>query len=176
MTRTSGMSDYSDRTVPSSTCAKCGETLQPQPMAYNRRYCSNKCKRAARDTRERKSLQGRHGDDGKSRQRAYVRGRLRGDPGFKEAHTAATYEYRKRVRDWLAAYKLESGCVDCGYRGHFSALQLDHEGPKTVSIADARTSIARLQAEIESGQCKVRCANCHSIRTWERKHQKKGAA
>lgn len=50
-----------------------------------------------------------------------------------------------------------------------SALQLDHEGKKSVEIALARTSIDRLLAEIRNGECVVRCANCHSIKTWERK-------
>jgi hypothetical protein len=77
-----------------------------------------------------------------------------------------------KAREWLAKYKLERGCVDCGYREHAAALQLDHEGPKAVEIAEARSSIRRLMAEIEAGQCKVRCANCHSIRTWERKQPK----
>jgi len=77
--------------------------------------------------------------------------------------------YSRKVRDWLATYKLERGCIDCGYKTHSAALQLDHEGPKAVAISTARSSIARLRAEIESGQCKVRCANCHAIKTWERK-------
>jgi hypothetical protein len=102
-------------------------------------------------------------------QREYVRRRMQSDPAFKAAHRARAIAYQKDVRAWLAAYKMEHGCSDCGFRGHFSALQLDHEGAKSVEISKARTSIARLKAEIESGQCKVRCANCHSIRTWERK-------
>lgn len=64
---------------------------------------------------------------------------------------------------------MSRGCVDCGYKEHYSALQLDHEGEKSMEIADARSSIARLKREIEAGRCKVRCANCHSIITWKRK-------
>lgn len=79
--------------------------------------------------------------------------------------------YGTAVRGWLADYKLKIGCVDCGYKEHFAALQLDHEGTKSVSIAKARTSIDRLLAEIESGECKVRCANCHAVKTWERKQR-----
>lgn len=107
-------------------------------------------------------------------QREYVRARMKADPVFRSAHRSRAIEYQKVVRAWLAAYKLEHGCVDCGYKAHFSALQLDHEGAKSVEISKARTSIARLQAEIEAGQCKVRCANCHSIRTWERKQAAAG--
>lgn len=77
--------------------------------------------------------------------------------------------YQQAVRAWLADYKMERGCVDCGFKEHPAALQLDHEGEKSIEIAAARTSVARLLKEIEDGECVVRCANCHSIKTWERK-------
>lgn len=48
-------------------------------------------------------------------------------------------------------------------------LQLDHTGPKSMSIADARSSIRRLKDEIERGKCVVRCANCHAVKTAERR-------
>lgn len=76
---------------------------------------------------------------------------------------------RGKAYQWLAEYKLARGCVDCGYKEYAAALQLDHEGFKSVPISEARSSIARLQAEIEAGQCVVRCANCHSVITWKRK-------
>lgn len=79
--------------------------------------------------------------------------------------------YQVAVRAWLADYKMSKGCADCGYAEHPAALQLDHEGEKSIEIADARTSVARLLREIESGQCVVRCANCHSVKTWERKQR-----
>jgi len=169
MTKTAGMLDYSDRTVPETKCAKCGCAIQPSPLGYNRKYCPQKCKRSARDIRERQSIKGRHADRGKQRIRTYVRNRLQTDEAFRDKHQASTAVYRKQVRDWPAEFKVKSGCVDCGYRGHFSALRLDHEGEKTIAVADARTSIRRLQEEISAGQRKVRCANCHSIKTWERK-------
>lgn len=168
MTRTTNMVDYSDRVVPAHKCAACGLEYRPAAMGYNAAYCSVQCKRASRSKREDNPL-----DRSKRRDymRKYVANRLATDPAFKQQHNARAGKYRKATRDWLAEYKLERGCVDCGFRGHFSALQLDHEGPKSVEIAAARTSVARLQAEIESGQCKVRCANCHSIRTWLQKQK-----
>jgi len=168
MTKTSGLVDYSDRAVAPANCACCGARFQPKPLGYNGRYCSVACKSKRKREREAAGLAD---PNKKSRQREYVRGRLRTDAEFKAKHQASTGEYRKATREWLATYKMERGCVDCGYRGHFSALQLDHEGPKSVEIANARSSIARLKAEIEAGQCKVRCANCHSIKTWERKQK-----
>ena len=71
---------------------------------------------------------------------------------------------------WLAEYKETIGCVDCGYAVHFSALQLDHQGKKTAEISNIRSSKERLLKEIKSGDCVVRCANCHSVRTWANKN------
>lgn len=99
----------------------------------------------------------------------YYLGIVKKDPERRERHRAKTNKFRKETRKWLADYKLEKGCADCGYNLHFSALQLDHEGKKTVEISSARSSIKRLIKEIKDGQCVVRCANCHSIKTWEQK-------
>lgn len=77
----------------------------------------------------------------------------------------------RKVRAWLAAYKLARGCKDCGYNKFACALQLDHEGPKTAAISMLRTSTARILAEIKHGRCVVRCANCHAVKTWERKNK-----
>lgn len=98
---------------------------------------------------------------------------IKTDPARLEKMRAAARGYRATVREWLAAYKLKRGCKDCGYRKHFAALQLDHEGPKRHEIADARSSIRRLKEEIASGRCVVRCANCHAIKTWRRQKQRR---
>ncbi len=92
------------------------------------------------------------------------------DPALAEKHRESGRVSRRKTRDWLAAYKMERGCRDCDWRHHFSGLQLDHEGEKTAEISSIRTSVKRLMAEIESGQCVVRCANCHSVKTWAAKN------
>jgi hypothetical protein len=78
-----------------------------------------------------------------------------------------TTEYKDR---WIEEYKLSKGCADCGYRGHPVALEFDHR-PDTVKIRDIKSGQhfgwVALQAEIE--KCDVVCANCHAIRTFERK-------
>jgi hypothetical protein len=125
-------------------CVHCGVDVLKSRKS---KYCSDKCTNAV----------------------AYLR--VKADPVRNAKFRASGRNHRRTVRAWLANYKLERGCVDCGYREHSAALQLDHEGPKSVEIGDARSSIARLQAEIEAGQCKVRCANCHSIRTWKTKQE-----
>ena len=79
--------------------------------------------------------------------------------------------YRKNMI-WLENYKLSRGCIDCGYNSNSEALQLDHEGVKTAEIANLRHNVIKLQEEIEKGKCVVRCANCHAIKTRERKNNK----
>lgn len=148
--------------VEARICARCKASFQPKVGGYNALYCSGSCKASAR-------IRPPYDESKRIYNREYVRSRMKLDPIFKADHNAKSEKYRKSTREWLAEYKMAHGCVDCGYRVHFSALQLDHEGTKSIEIANARSSIARLKAEIEAGQCKVRCANCHSIKTWERK-------
>lgn len=147
-------------------CQQCSVKFTPRPRGYNARYCSGVCQRRAKRSRLRNDrpeiLQGQ-------RRRSYQR--IKDDPELLELHRRQARGSVRLVRAWLADYKLAQGCVDCGYNRHPAALQLDHEGPKSVEIADARSSVSRLKAEIESGLCRVRCANCHSIKTWERKRQ-----
>lgn len=155
--------------VSERTCRSCREMFLPKAGGYNARYCSDRCKR--RSQRARLSAS----DPAylvAVRKRSYAHTKAKPNRLAKVRQGAKTY--RSKVRAWLAAYKKERGCVDCGYSAHAAALQLDHEGEKTVEIADARSSIRRLTAEIEAGRCVVRCANCHSIRTWKSKQAGKG--
>jgi hypothetical protein len=60
--------------------------------------------------------------------------------------------------------------MDCGFRGHFEALQFDHLRDKVGNVSEmvARGfSLERLKKEIE--KCQVVCANCHAIRTYNRR-------
>lgn len=150
-------------------CQSCQCSFTPKAGGYNARYCSDTCKRRAQRAR---LVASNPAQLARARARSYSA--TKANPDRYAAHLAQAKAHRQTAREWLSAYKLEHGCVDCGYREHAAALQLDHEGVKSVDIADARSSIARLQAEIEAGQCKVRCANCHSIRTWRQK-QKAGS-
>jgi hypothetical protein len=152
-------------------CTSCGVPFLPKPKGFNARYCTETCKRRSQRARLRATnpelIRLR-------RSRSYQQ--TKKYPDRLDAHRATARRYRLAGREWLAAYKLEIGCVDCGFNAHAAALQLDHEGPKAVEIAEARSSIRRLKAEIESGNCKVRCANCHSIRTWQRKQLAHGSS
>ena len=75
-------------------------------------------------------------------------------------------ERAKLVKVFLAQYKVERGCVDCGYNKHHSALEFDHiKGKKLLNVCFAK-SIA--QAKKEIAKCEVVCSNCHRVRTYNR--------
>jgi hypothetical protein len=73
-------------------------------------------------------------------------------------------------RQAIDAYKVSKGCVDCGYNLNPHALEFDHlpgyEKTQTVASLMYR-SWERIWEEIT--KCEVVCANCHAIRTYERK-------
>lgn len=149
-------------------CVQCAELFRPQRMGYNARYCSDKCKRANQRARLRKNNPEQLRA---SRKRSHAQ--TKKHPERLAKHRQVSRAYRRKATDWLIEYKTSRGCADCGYNKHYSALQLDHEGKKRIEIVFARSSIARLHREIKDGKCVVRCANCHSIKTWERKQKDK---
>jgi len=69
----------------------------------------------------------------------------------------------------IAAYKVEHGCIDCGYNANPLALEFDHlpGSVKRKTVASMMYSAPKLiYAEI--AKCEVVCANCHAIRTMGR--------
>lgn len=92
-------------------------------------------------------------------------------PGYAEKIRAQARQRLQAVRDWLAAFKVERGCIDCGFNQHHAGLDFDHvSGKKSFNVCNAK-SVAQAQREIE--HCVVRCARCHRIRSWERLQVKK---
>jgi len=85
-------------------------------------------------------------------------------PERKREKAAVANRRATAIRRWLDAYKVQTGCVDCGYRAHHAALHFDHvNGTKTLNVCNAK-SIAQAKREIE--KCEVRCANCHAVKTF----------
>jgi len=86
--------------------------------------------------------------------------------------SAITKRLRAQRRDFLNTYKTAAGCTDCGYDAHPAALEFDHLPgfQKDFGIGNANNlnvSMERLLAEI--AKCEVVCANCHAIRTANRR-------
>lgn len=146
-------------------CNACGTEFTPKKGGYNARYCKRGCKSSVKYYRSK----GKMTCDERSilRRRSYEKTKSNADSMMR--HLESNRKSVRKVREWLAKYKTDRGCADCGYDKYACALQLDHEGEKKVPISHARSSINRLLAEITNGKCVVRCANCHSIKTWERK-------
>ena len=73
----------------------------------------------------------------------------------------------KEVHD----YQLEKGCADCGYNAHPSALEFDHApgSKKVFNIGEKIGSYSRETLWAEISKCEVVCANCHAIRTYNRR-------
>jgi hypothetical protein len=72
----------------------------------------------------------------------------------------------RKIKEFIANYKLKKGCIDCGYNKHHSALEFDHiNGEKKLNVCFAK-SVAQALKEIE--KCEVVCSNCHRVRTYNR--------
>lgn len=76
---------------------------------------------------------------------------------------------RRMISAWIDDFKTSRGCVDCGYNANSVALDFDHvNGEKAFTISQRRQlSTKSLLKEI--AKCQIRCANCHRIRTHERR-------
>jgi hypothetical protein len=88
----------------------------------------------------------------------------------------ARHRDRKRARAaefraYVQAIKLERGCSDCGYREHPAALDFDHlpGHVKAGKLASMACGSAKKTILAEIAKCEVVCANCHRVRTAERR-------
>lgn len=71
----------------------------------------------------------------------------------------------------LQAYKMDRGCVDCGYNKWPGALQFDHlpQFTKSFNIGTSAGSKTWEQLLEEISKCEIVCANCHAERTDKRR-------
>ena len=68
-------------------------------------------------------------------------------------------------------YQMEKGCIDCGFKGHPAALEFDHipGTEKKFNIGEEIGNRSREALWEEILKCDVVCANCHAIRTANRR-------
>lgn len=82
-----------------------------------------------------------------------------------------SWQARLERQDFNDKLKLALGCADCGWAGWARGLDWDHSrGVKEHEISalvNHRGSIEDLISE--TSKCDVVCANCHRVRTWERR-------
>ena len=83
-----------------------------------------------------------------------------------------TNKRRQRRLYWLRKYKAAKGCEICGYDENGLALDFDHikrdEKKFYVSSRFIMRSLKALFLELR--KCRVLCANCHRIYSYEEKH------
>jgi hypothetical protein len=91
-----------------------------------------------------------------------------------EQFRAQIKRHREKINARNKALILEAKnhpCVDCGQRYPVAVMEFDHvpeRGPKLSNIAGpGYKTVSRVLAEI--AKCDVVCANCHRIRTEERR-------
>lgn len=89
---------------------------------------------------------------------------------------------QKRVRiaqlvAWMRALK-DRPCADCGGRFHPAAMAFDHLPgmPKRLDIATLVLKGSVGLARTEIAKCEVVCANCHAVRTFDRREQVRSLA
>lgn len=77
----------------------------------------------------------------------------------------------QRKTQVISEYKLSVGCVDCGFNAHPAALEFDHlpGSDKKFNVMEKVGSYSLDRIWQEVAKCEVVCANCHAIRTTERR-------
>lgn len=69
---------------------------------------------------------------------------------------------------------MKQGCLDCGYKQHPEALEFDHlpGSTKLFKVSDA-PMLGKIWSEVASeiAKCEVVCANCHRVRTFNRRRK-----
>lgn len=81
------------------------------------------------------------------------------------------YQQKRRAQRKRLVDLAKSGpCADCGNRFSPEAMDFDHvRGPKLFGIATGLLSKSVLQLEAEIAKCDIVCANCHRVRTRQRR-------
>lgn len=87
---------------------------------------------------------------------------------------SVAYNRKRRLarKQFMEKIKLESGCVDCGYKENVLGLDFDHidESKKKFNISHmVNHSEETILKELEN--CVVRCCRCHAIRTRSRRYK-----
>ena len=81
-----------------------------------------------------------------------------------------TYNDQAGKNSLVAIFKLESGCVDCGYDKDPQALDLDHVRGDKIAVVSRLVKTASLERIVdELDKCEVVCANCHRLRSVNRR-------
>lgn len=124
-------------------CDQCKCTYNKPQSRIRQRFCSSQCKELWRN-----------------------------DNTDYQAVKEKKYAERFSRRDFIRNYKMEKGCESCGYKEHPSALQLDHLDPSDKKYTLSQCiSLSWKTLEEELKKCRVLCANCHAVHTYNQYHE-----
>lgn len=79
-----------------------------------------------------------------------------------------TYESTRRRVEFIQSLK-EKPCTDCGVEYPHYVMHFDHLRDKCFNISHGMRNHALSTILKEIEKCELVCANCHSIRTWNRR-------
>ena len=91
---------------------------------------------------------------------------------YKKKAKLSNRNRRKWAKEFIKRVKRMYGCVDCGIKNPI-LLEFDHvTGNKINNISDmANQSFGLSTIKDEIRKCKVRCANCHRLKTHQRRNR-----
>ena len=94
-------------------------------------------------------------------------------PKNKKKHISYINNIKRKIVNYILDYKKRSECLDCGLRGaeYPEVLDFDHiNNDKEFNISEFRHHTSGFnKVKKEIGKCEIVCANCHRIRTANRK-------
>jgi len=94
-------------------------------------------------------------------------------PKNKKKHISYINNIKKKIGSYVLDFKKRSKCFDCGIKGdrYPEVLDFDHvNGDKKFNISEFRKYTSGFnKVKKEISKCEVVCANCHRIRTADRK-------
>ena len=80
--------------------------------------------------------------------------------------------WKNGMAAWARDLKVDKPCADCGDTFHPAAMTWDHL-PGTNKLGDVGNMVRRAGKErilAEISKCELVCANCHAVRTFERRN------
>lgn len=88
---------------------------------------------------------------------------------YPDRHRTAVKKSQQRIVKLVRQSK-EVPCADCGIQYPHYVMQYDHLGDKSFAISDRKTRARGIDVVIgEIKKCDVVCANCHHVRTYNRR-------
>ena len=171
------------RDLRSSPCADCGGLFEPHQMDFDHRDSSLKSFRLTAGSVKLKSRAALEHEARKCdvvcanchRVRTWKRHAPRPSPTGTSRYLPgrrALWRGQAQLLDRLRHVP----CTDCGGSFHACSMDFDHRDPRekqyTVTRMIGRSGTERILAEV--AKCDIVCANCHRLRTFERRMADRG--